>query len=367
VNAWWWNSARRPRAPPRGPRRPRRRAGERRSSARRVGEVGTEVQPAVARRARGSPARPRSRRARAGRAPSTSSSGIRLRSRKLGRAPGPGRARRSPGRRGTAASRTALDQRGHLRRRRARSCRAPRPALEHQGEVRTSAWSASGRRAGCRRGRARRRAGRPDRGTQVGERVGEHPASGRGPPRHRWGRSRRRRGRGARRRRCRARPAGTADAWVVVDRGLRVVVGQRRADLLEPGRDRRDSGRPRPGPRQDAGEEGQVALELVERDHRQAVAGQRVVGVVPLGPLGVHPDAAAGDVAGQLRERRDEQLLREGDPDQLPVGDDQPAVGAGRGDPLRRPRPRGRVEGDGVRGSAAWPRGRRGGRARRRR
>ena len=40
------------------------------------------------------------------------------------------------------------------------------------------------------------------------------------------------------------------------------------------------------------GQESQVAAKITESDHRDAAAGQGVVCVVPLGPLGVHPDAA---------------------------------------------------------------------------
>src|SRR6185436_5373619 len=42
-------------------------------------------------------------------------------------------------------------------------------------------------------------------------------------------------------------------------------------------------------------EDPEVAFEMAERDHRHAVADEGVVGVVPLGPLRVEPDAGAGN------------------------------------------------------------------------
>ena len=65
--------------------------------------------------------------------------------------------------------------------------------------------------------------------------------------------------------------------------------------------------------RQQIAEDLQVAAEREERNHRDAVAHEGVVGVVPLRALGVHPDAALGDEVGQLRQQRDEQLLGERD------------------------------------------------------
>jgi hypothetical protein len=70
-----------------------------------------------------------------------------------------------------------------------------------------------------------------------------------------------------------------------------------------------------------------------------AVADERVVGVVPLGPLGVHPDPAARHEVGQLRQRRHEELLEQADEHDLAVGVDQHlAVAADRVDAPHPPR-----------------------------
>ena len=71
--------------------------------------------------------------------------------------------------------------------------------------------------------------------------------------------------------------------------------------------------------------------------HRQPVADERVVRVVPLRALGVHPDAPAGHEVGELGERGDEQLLEQRHDDELAVGaEDELAVRAQRGDALAR-------------------------------
>ena len=64
----------------------------------------------------------------------------------------------------------------------------------------------------------------------------------------------------------------------------------------------------------------QHAAEREQRHHRDAVAHEGVVGVVPLGPLGVHPDAALGDQIGQLGEHRHQELLGERHEADLAVG-----------------------------------------------
>ena len=49
--------------------------------------------------------------------------------------------------------------------------------------------------------------------------------------------------------------------------------------------------------------------QMGQRDHRQAVAYQGVVGVVPLGPLGVQPQATAGHQTAGLGQQHDHQLF----------------------------------------------------------
>ncbi len=63
--------------------------------------------------------------------------------------------------------------------------------------------------------------------------------------------------------------------------------------------------------------ESQVAAEVADRDHGQAPAGERVVGVVPFGPLRVEPDAAIGNEVAELDQERHQQFLRERDQDDL--------------------------------------------------
>ena len=55
--------------------------------------------------------------------------------------------------------------------------------------------------------------------------------------------------------------------------------------------------------------EGQEPPQKVERHHRDAGAHQRIVGVVPLRPLRVHPQAGFGDVVEQPRQHQHQQLL----------------------------------------------------------
>ena len=65
------------------------------------------------------------------------------------------------------------------------------------------------------------------------------------------------------------------------------------------------------------------------RHDRGAGAHQGVVGVVPLGALGVHPDPGAGHQVGELGEKGDQQLLLKCGTHQAPVGVmDELAVGA---------------------------------------
>ena len=60
---------------------------------------------------------------------------------------------------------------------------------------------------------------------------------------------------------------------------------------------------------QQAVHEREVVAQVEHRHHRDAEARERVVGVVPLGPLRVQPDAAQRHQVGQLRQGRNEQLL----------------------------------------------------------
>ena len=80
--------------------------------------------------------------------------------------------------------------------------------------------------------------------------------------------------------------------------------------------------------REGAKQEPRIARDGIERDDRDSPARERVVGVVPLGALGVEPDAAAGHEVGELDEQWDQQLLRQGDEPDLTIDlTDQPSVG----------------------------------------
>ena len=67
------------------------------------------------------------------------------------------------------------------------------------------------------------------------------------------------------------------------------------------------------GLRQDLLEIDEETAQVAEGHHGHPVADQGVVGVVPLGALGVHPDAALGDEVGHLGEHRRHDLLDEVD------------------------------------------------------
>ena len=58
---------------------------------------------------------------------------------------------------------------------------------------------------------------------------------------------------------------------------------------------------------------GEETAQVGEGDDGKAVADEGVVGVVPLGTLGVHPDAAAGHEVGETGEDEQEELLGEVD------------------------------------------------------
>ena len=82
--------------------------------------------------------------------------------------------------------------------------------------------------------------------------------------------------------------------------------------------------------------QGQGAAQVGEGDDRQALADERVVRVVPLRALGVHPDAAVGHQVDDLGQDGQQQLLAERHAHEVAVGAvHQPPVGAlGRDAPL---------------------------------
>ena len=106
----------------------------------------------------------------------------------------------------------------------------------------------------------------------------------------------------------------------------RVHVGQQARELA---RHREVVGQQVPG-------QGQGAAQVGEGHDGQALADERVVRVVPLGALGVHPDAAVGHQVDDLREDGQQQLLAERHAHEVAVGPvHQPPVGAlGRDAPL---------------------------------
>ena len=132
--------------------------------------------------------------------------------------------------------------------------------------------------------------------------------------------------------------AGVDDAGVVVS-------FERGGDLAQPADDEwRHGERPRTAGSSygEPVEERDVPDEVRERHHREPVACQRIVGVVPLRALRVHPDPATGHERRQLGERRDEQLLQHPGPGQVaagrheysPVGADRRLAGGDLGGPL---------------------------------
>ena len=59
-------------------------------------------------------------------------------------------------------------------------------------------------------------------------------------------------------------------------------------------------------------QEAHVAHDGIERHQREPIAGEGVVGIVPLWPLGVEPDAAVGHEVAELHQQRHQQLLCQG-------------------------------------------------------
>ncbi len=60
-----------------------------------------------------------------------------------------------------------------------------------------------------------------------------------------------------------------------------------------------------------AAEKGQETPQVAQSDHRKAIPHQGIVGIVPLRPLGVHPNPAFGDEVDQLGQSQREQLFGE--------------------------------------------------------
>ncbi len=69
----------------------------------------------------------------------------------------------------------------------------------------------------------------------------------------------------------------------------------------------------------------QQAAQVAQRDHRHPEAHQRVVGIIPLGALGVHPDAAPGHEVGQAGENENQEFFREIDVQHPLVGPEDKA------------------------------------------
>ena len=66
-------------------------------------------------------------------------------------------------------------------------------------------------------------------------------------------------------------------------------------------------------------QEAHVADEVADRHDREPLAHERVVGVVPLGALRVHPQAALGHEVGELHQQQEQELLCHRRVDHRPV------------------------------------------------
>ena len=81
-------------------------------------------------------------------------------------------------------------------------------------------------------------------------------------------------------------------------------------------------------------QEGEVTAQVIKRDHGQSLSDQRVVGVVPLGTLGIEPDTAVEHEVAELAQQRHQQLFQQVDlPDLARRVQQQLAVGAEMFDP----------------------------------
>ena len=50
-------------------------------------------------------------------------------------------------------------------------------------------------------------------------------------------------------------------------------------------------------------------MQVTQCDHGHTRAHESVIGVIPFGALGIHPNATPGDKVGELGKRRHEQFL----------------------------------------------------------
>ena len=68
--------------------------------------------------------------------------------------------------------------------------------------------------------------------------------------------------------------------------------------------------------------------QVAKRDHGNTIAHQRVVGIVPLGALRIHPSPAFGNKVGDLSQGHDQHLFNEIDVYNGSIGrTDQGAIG----------------------------------------
>ena len=63
--------------------------------------------------------------------------------------------------------------------------------------------------------------------------------------------------------------------------------------------------------------EAEVAVEVTSGDDGEAGTGEGIVGIIPLGLLGVEPDAAAGDEVADFDSGGEEEFLGESDADEV--------------------------------------------------
>ena len=100
--------------------------------------------------------------------------------------------------------------------------------------------------------------------------------------------------------------------------------GQGRFHLMETKRQfRRDFHRTRFAISQQALEKGHEPPQVIKSHHRDAIAHKGVVGVVPLGSLGVHPDACLRDQVRDLGQYGSEDFFEEIHPVHLLIGQGQ--------------------------------------------
>ncbi len=125
---------------------------------------------------------------------------------------------------------------------------------------------------------------------------------------------------------------------------------QRAGDLVEPAHHLGGNGiLPVIALLQQSSQKIQIAAQVTKRDHRDPAAGQSVIGVVPFGPLGVHPDPTIQHQIRQLGQDRDQQLFQQIDMvnPTLTIGQ-KLAVGSPPDDPLPDAPLERTVESDGI-------------------